>query len=332
LHALPLGCCPREVLATLRDATESSVRTSLMLAAELARVVDLLSARDISALAIKGPISASLCYGDLGLRTFYDVDVLVAASQLEQAARCLDELGYVPVHTLPPGGLRRLVRSDTEQLYRHRDDSRLVDLHWALLPRGYTFTPKLEGLFSTTQNVRIGGTDVRTLGNEATLLFLLLHGMKHDWSSLGWLCDVAELIRRQAIDWPAVLDWSAASGPRRFVDIGLALAHELLEAPVPEQVRRRGSSDAVVSRTVETLILRLNESNRVDSHAVIANSVGLSYFRSMQRRRDQLRFLHDVMLRPTAREWNAVPLPPALAPLHYLVRPVRLLWKHARRR
>ena len=137
------------------------------------------------------------------------------------------------MQALPPGWLQRLVRSDTEQLYRHADDSRLVDLHWALLPRGYTFSPKLEGLFCATQSVRIGGAEVRTLGNEATLIFLLLHGMKHDWASLGWRCDVAELIRRQAIDWEAVLVWSEPRGPRRFVDIGLALAHALLDAPVP---------------------------------------------------------------------------------------------------
>jgi hypothetical protein len=56
------------------------------------------------------------------------------------------------------------------------------------------------------------------------------------------------------------------------------------------------------------------------------------YFRAMECRRDRLRFLHDVVLRPTVYEWNAVPLPEALAALHYLIRPVRLLWKHARPR
>ena len=50
----------------------------------------------------------------------------------------------------------------------------------------------------------------------------------------------------------------------------------------------------------------------------------------MERASDRLRFLHDVLLRPTPLEWEAVPLPPSLAPLYYLVRPMRLLWKYAR--
>jgi hypothetical protein len=331
MHALAPGLCPKDVLSQLRNATEHTVRASFMLAAELLRVLDALRAHDLPSLAIKGPISASLCYGDLGLRTFSDVDVLIDPPNVERVARCLHELGYVPAHGLPPGWLKQLVRTGTEQLFRHRSDDRLVDLHWALMPRGYTFSPKLVGVFAATQRVRIGGADVPTLGNEATLIFLLLHGMKHDWASLGWLCDVAELVRRQAIDWQAVLAWSDRRGPRRFIDIGLGLAHSLLDAPVPEQVLQRGMRDEIVGQTVRALAQKLFEPVSGDGSPV-ASSIGLTYFRAMQCRRDQLRFLHDVVLRPTSLEWNAAPLPPALDPLHYFVRPVRLLWKHARPR
>ena len=56
----------------------------------------------------------------------------------------------------------------------------------------------------------------------------------------------------------------------------------------------------------------------------------LPYLRAMERARNRLRFLHNVLLRPTPLEWEAVPLPPALAPLYYLIRPMRLFWKYAR--
>ena len=48
----------------------------------------------------------------------------------------------------------------------------------------------------------------------------------------------------------------------------------------------------------------------------------------MQRTSDRLHFLHDTVWRLTPLEWRAVALPHVLAPLHYFVRPVRLLWKH----
>jgi hypothetical protein len=333
VHALAPDLCPSPLRAQLRDAAEDCVRTSLARAGELVRVLAELRAAGAPARAIKGPVSALLCYGDLGLRRFTDLDLLIDPTRVERASRRLYELGYAPVHELPPGWLAQLMRSDTEQLYRHVDDGRLVDLHWALLPRGYSFSPTAEGVFAAEQSVRIGAAEVPTLGTEATLAFLLLHGMKHDWSSLGWLVDVAELLRRQrALDWTAVLAWSHKPGPRRFVDIGLALAHGLLDAPVPDYVLRRGAGDPAVDRVADVLAKRLCEPPRNTAASLVASSIGLTYFRAMQRRRDQLRFLHDVVLRPTPLEWQAVPLPPVLAPLHYLVRPVRLLWKHARPR
>src|SRR5207244_11975507 len=41
----------------------------------------------------------------------------------------------------------------------------------------------------------LGGTLVRTLSAEHLLLVLCAHGAKHCWERLGWICDVAELLR-----------------------------------------------------------------------------------------------------------------------------------------
>jgi hypothetical protein len=74
---------------------------------------------------------------------------------------------------------------------------------------------------------------------------------------------------------------------------------------------------------------RLLSYNKSAAPSLRELSVGLLFFRTMQRTRDRLHFLHQVVFRPTPLEWRALPLPVALAPLHYLVRPVRLLWRHA---
>ena len=333
LHEVARDHCPPELLRRLRAATQDSVVASLALAAELVELLAALRAHGVPALAIKGPVSAALCYGDLGLRTFSDLDLLIEPGHVSAASELLAARDYAPRLPLSPAWLERLVRTDSEQLYGHADGRRLVDLHWSLMPRGYSFTPGGDGLFARRQHVRIGGAQVPTLAVEPTLLFLLLHGMKHDWESLGWLCDVSELLRRQRdLDWDAVLAWSAPRGPRRFVDIGLALAHEQLGAPVPAAVLQRGQRDPVVNQTVAEIRARLLAARAGRAPSLRDRSVGLLYFRAMQRSGDRARFLHDVVFRPTPLEWRAVSLPPRLAALHYLVRPVRLIWKHTRRR
>jgi hypothetical protein len=271
-----------------------------------------------------------LCYGDVGLRVFTDLDVLVREADAPALGEVLAARGYVSHLSLERAQQRWLMQSDNELMWRHPDRLRLVDVHWSLMPRGYSFTPDDTGPFSARSTVRLGALRVPTLGLEATLLFLLLHGMKHDFDALGWLCDIAELIRSSpALDWDAVLAWSSPRGRRRFVDIGLMLVHELLEAPVPGRVLARGRADSQVARFALELGRGLFRTESGHGTALEA-AFGLAYFRAMALRSDRLRYVHDTLLRPTSHEWQAVPLPEALRPLYYLIRPARLLVKYLR--
>src|SRR5207253_975904 len=66
------------------------------------------------------------------------------------------------------------------------------------------------------------------------LLILCVHGANHCWLRLNWLCDVAELLRRNpALDWPALAAEAERWGCRRILTLGLLLAHDLLDAPLP---------------------------------------------------------------------------------------------------
>ena len=81
---------------------------------------------------------------------------------------------------------------------------------------------------------------------EDHLLVLSVHGGKHLWPCLGWVCDVAELLRAHAdLDWGRVTAGAGRLGCRRMLLVGLALADGLLQAPVPAEVRRRVRSDPV---------------------------------------------------------------------------------------
>jgi hypothetical protein len=331
-HVRAIGPTPSAAdpaLAELRDHAQETAARNLASVAELLAVLEDLRRAGVPALAIKGPVSAMLCYGDIGLRSYSDLDLVVDAADVAAATACLEARGYAPPFALAPPWRDRLLRSDSELLFRHRDGRRLVDLHWSLLPRGYSFTPGRDGIFGQRRTVRIGSHDVPTLGTEATLVFLLLHGAKHDWRSLGWLCDVAELLRRRSdLDWDAIVAWSARPGPRRLIDVGLALVHGLLDAPVPVQVLARGQTDGVVARVADRLAQRLFAAPDAAKVGLPPTPFSYPYLRAMELARDRVRFIHDVFLRPTPLEWQAVPLPIALAPLHYLVRPARLLWKH----
>jgi hypothetical protein len=76
---------------------------------------------------------------------------------------------------------------------------------------------------------------------------LCVHGSKHAWEQLKWVCDVAEVIRSHPnLDWERIfsnaLNWRCL----RLVYMGLSLAHLVLDAPLPEAVVARFSADSDV--------------------------------------------------------------------------------------
>src|SRR5262249_32440839 len=142
--------------------------------------------------------------------------------------------GYAPQFPLARGWQEVYRRRYPELAFFRHDPRTVVDLHWGLLPAGFSFTPAAADVWDRLDTAGLGPSEVPTLRPERTLLFFCLHGAKHDWESLGWVCDLAELIRaRPGMNWDEVLAWAAVPGRERLVHLGLYLAVHLLDAPVP---------------------------------------------------------------------------------------------------
>ena len=77
------------------------------------------------------------------------------------------------------------------------------------------------------------------------------------WERLGWICDVAELIARHSLDWPALLERAAARDSERMFLLGLHLAERLLDAPLPDEVKQRCDSDARLTSLAANIVEHL---------------------------------------------------------------------------
>ena len=90
---------PKTILAQLRESFRSNVQNSLLLTAELLKLVELFAASRINAIPFKGPVLAAAVYKDLSLRQFSDLDVLVQPGRHPQSR----ELACFPrVPSRPP--------------------------------------------------------------------------------------------------------------------------------------------------------------------------------------------------------------------------------------
>jgi hypothetical protein len=317
--------CPAPVLESMASAGRESTALNLLLTAELGDLLPDLETAGCGPVVIKGPALAVTVYGDLASRPFTDVDLVVEPWTRDRACDLLESRGYVASPPVPRRWQDAWRRSTHQQLFRREGSPLQVHLHWELTPRGYGDSMRLRDVRARIERVHVGAAEVSTLGPEDTLLYLCLRGTQHGWAVLGWLVDLAELVRAQPrLDWDEVVLWSRRPGCRRSVQLGLHLAHRLLDAPVPEDVLGVGAHDPRVSSLVARVESALRggpEGSRRKRRLGPFRSV---WFRATESKSDRLRYLHERLLVPRPADYQWVSLPAWARPAYFLVRPLRL--------
>ena len=328
LNATCSTAVPPLILKQLREDFHENTKRNLFLTAELLRILSLLEARGILAIPYKGPVMAASVYGSLALRQFIDLDILVRQRDVPTVRDALISEGYSPQFHLNDDQEEVLLKIRCEHAFARNDDSVLMDVHWAIVPRHFSFAPPLECLFERLEPVVLAGRKIQTLSTHDLLLVLCLHGAKHQWEQLIWICDVARLIEMQnATRWDQLMKQTSTLRSERMLFLGLFLASDLLGAVLPEEIWRMVRSEPVV----KSLAAQVRADLFREAPGSYANLERIIFqLRTMEGLADRGKFCWDLVLRPTPLEWALVRLPAPLFPFYYGVRPIRLTAKYAR--
>lgn len=323
---------PEPVARELKVAFADNARRMLWLTAELRELVAFFRAHGIEVVPYKGPALGERLYGNLALRQAGDLDILVAVEDQRRAKALLIERGYVPRHTLGVGGEAFMFRSRYSEEFARPDGLR-VELHWGFTNRDLDLPLHLGVLSSRLTSMPLGGATVPMFGAEDMLLILCVHGCKHRWDRLEWLCGVAELMRargERAIDWERAVADARRYRCERMLLLSVLLAHDLLDAPVPDAILKRARADrTVVQLASEVPALLLADS--VDGDTVGNLATDIFRFRLRERWRDQVRFVWYRVTTPSRPEsWRALTFGDVVVPLHGILRPFRVLLKMPR--
>ena len=314
---------PDTVRAWLDERHEENRRRNRLLTVELLALLDRLETAGIEALPFKGPVAASVCYGDLEARSFGDIDLLVSPSDVGGAMEVMARAGYAPLIPLSETQRAAFLRHRTEYPLQRAARGGIVDLHWELFHRQFCFP--LVPDRSRMRAVELGGQPVRTMGTEDQVLMLCAHATKHLWVHLEWIASVAWLAARNAdIDWERTEALADTLGGRRMLELGLALAGDLLGAGPRRPAALEDPADPAVAILAAEVVARLEDGSTPPE------DWWRFYLRARERRRDRAAILLRTAIIPTIGDWRMLDLPQPLTGLHYALRPFRLLGRGVR--
>ncbi|MGA9380378.1 MAG: nucleotidyltransferase family protein, partial [Phormidium sp.] len=94
LNSICPEAVPKAILTKLKVEFQYHTRHCLFLCGELVRLLNLFEGQGIPVLPFKGPVLAASAYGNLLLRQFGDLDILVHAEDIERAKALFLAQGY----------------------------------------------------------------------------------------------------------------------------------------------------------------------------------------------------------------------------------------------
>lgn len=235
-----------ESLTRLRQKTQAGALLNRLLAQELVVLCEAFEARGVPVLPIKGATLAVSAYGDLTLRDFSDLDLLVPEGSIAEAQAVLLAQGYERKDPSADPSEADQEEGPYHVFIKKRTLFR-VDLQWVMAHQHFVFQLDRPEFWQRRTSVALANKTVQGLEPEDLLIVLCVHGSKHAWEQLKWVCDVAELLRaHDHLDWDRIFSSASTWRCRRLVLMGLSLAHRLLDAPLPEVVLARLSADSDV--------------------------------------------------------------------------------------
>lgn len=318
------GSAPAWLRERLRAKFRENATRNVLLAGELARVARLFESEGVGLLAYKGPALAVQAYGDLSLRRFIDLDVIVRRRDVARAGELLTSLGFDKPAGLTASQERFLLRRQHNLAFKGGGGRLTVELHWEVSPAPFASVPLGEGAWARASAVTLHGAEVKCLAAEDLLLALAVHGTKHLWERLAWVCDVAALVNScPALDWDSVLRRARDSRVERMLYLALRLARGLLGAKLPEGALA-GTGDPAVSRLASEAVAALFRGPGGGGHGFV-RSVRFNV-RARGRLREKAAYLRFIFT-PTDGDLAAVSLPARASFLYYLLRPLRLAFK-----
>lgn len=198
----------------------------------------LMDAEGIRWITFKGPVIAQLLYRPAVLRTFQDLDLLVAQPDFRRAIAVLEREGAV----LLDRNWRLIAREGRAQLHVALPLETEADIHWHVLNRQSirsTFTFDISGAFDRARIVEVEGVEAPTFDRVDTLVHLALHASLGGADRLSWFEDVRRSIAVESPPWDEVIVRARSWGAGAAVAVTLRRARATLGAEVPEWVLRR---------------------------------------------------------------------------------------------
>lgn len=320
-------------IADLKSTYIQIAQRNMLMSAELIRIMKLLEDNGIEALAFKGPTLSQMAYGDITLRQYSDLDILVDESNLFKAGRLINANNYIPDEDIDFLKNQTLLNVSSDLGFRNSSNNTYIELHWKLFRKKLSITLDGLNIRSNPTVVKIQGKEVKTLQSDLLLVYLCAHGSKHMWERIEWIVDVDRLIRHlDSIDWDAVWHYAKTMHSINTLLLGLSLCKELFGTDLPDtiekEINKRENIQLLKIHTLQLLNKTLSEQHSTTSAMFKKFEYHANLYDSFA---DRAKYYISTIFKITPDDVLNINLPKYLSFLYFIIRPFRIASKYMKK-
>ncbi|MBP0027272.1 nucleotidyltransferase family protein [Roseofilum sp. Guam] len=308
---------PSSVLERIELKVQQRMTYNLFLTNKLLQVLNLFAEHNIQAIPFKGPIWANLAYGNMGLRDFCDLDILVRPQDFSKAKDVLIEQGYYDKHF---GAIEESI-GEAHMVLPDRQVN--IDLHYKLVPQHFYLKIEPKSFFEGLQTLSFLGKKVEIFSPESCIALGYFHGTKEGWNSLKRICDFGALVQTYPeANWRKVMAQCGTDEKDRIFWLGIAIVQTYLQIPLPERLSEKLKEFPEVVKVARQHKEYMYHKNREYSY--------IFYIISLWEKREtnlwnKLQYFLKIVFRVNASDRDSLPLPKLLFFLYYPLRIVKLI-------
>ncbi len=310
-YASTLVAFPEDISAALATFAQAQREDNTRRAQQLLAVLLALADAGIRAVPFKGPVLADAAYDDIGLRSFWDLDILLPPQDFERALCVLEKLGFTNSRH-PASGypftrrqLRALWRYWGQEVYYRESDELSLEPHQALAPA--TLALDFNSVWRRVSPADWRGQKIWRLTPEDELLLLCIQGAKPYWENLKLPADLAHyLAAHPALDWIVIVERAREHGMLRLLLVSLLLVEALFGVVLPSVVRPVATADRHATRLCSALLHQASGFAYADTDVYRVSSYHLAL---RERYRDKLAYLWRTLTWPREPYYQMVHLP-----------------------
>ena len=318
---------PTSILTIMKTHNIEIAKKNMLMTTELIKLMKLFEENSIDAIAFKGPTLSQMAYGDITLRQYADLDILIDEKDLQKSINLLSSTSY----TIDEVEYQNIMKNQSIfhdiSLYKYDIN---FELHWRLLSDEFKTDIDHINIKENLHEVVISNYKFKSFENEILILYLAIHGAKHNWERVEWLLDIVKIIQNHTIDWQRIIELMKKTKTEKILLSSLSLCRNVLDLSLPIKVENLINKPKILKISEELEKYFYTHFHSGINQNVATKKISKTQYNLLSGYKNKFLFILS-LLKPTEIDFKTIQLPHTIRFVYYIIRPFNVLFRWAKK-